>query len=296
MNESPALRNAATVILVRDRNDGSCEIFFMRRHHNQAFMGGAFVFPGGSLDDGDCHPALKEHLQGIGPEELPLRLQEPDLPESTALGLHLTAIREMFEEAGVLLAMDESGRVLDFREAERAGRFAAYRDALHRGEITLLDLAARESLCFLPGLLVPYAHWMTPEIESKRFDTRFFMARLPAGQQPIHDGDELTASVWMTPARALADHGAGRITLMPPTLKTVEELKAFRSTEEMLKAVSGRTILPILPQAFKAEDGGFGIKLPCDPEYSIDGYKLPTRPGETCRIVRRKGIWTTVTA
>lgn len=296
MNESPALRNAATVILVRDRNDASCEIFFMRRHLKQAFMGGAFVFPGGRLDGGDCHPALRNHITGTGLENLSRRLQEPALPESIARGLHLTAIREMFEEAGVLLAADSSGKIMNFRDVERAGRFAAYRNALHREEITLLDLAVRENLRFLPGLLAPYAHWITPEIESKRFDTRFFMARLPVGQKPIHDGDELTASAWMSPAQALADHEEGRIVLMPPTLKTVEELQAFRTAKELLQAVSRRTILPILPQAFKAEDGGFGIKLPFDPEYSIDDYKLPVRPGEPSRIVRRNGIWTTATA
>lgn len=295
MNDPPALRDAATVILVRDREEGPYEIFLMHRHRNQAFMGGTFVFPGGRLDDGDGHPALKEHLYGVTPEVLSQRLQEPTLSESTALGLHLTAIREMFEEASILLAVDVSGTVLNFRETETARRFAAYRDVLHRGEMTLMDLAVREGLRFALELLLPYAHWMTPEIESKRFDTRFFVARLPVGQRPTHDGFELTASVWMTPAQALAEHEAGRIVLMPPTLKTVEELKAFRTTNELFKAVSGRTIHPILPQVF-ATEGGFGVKLPFDPEYTIDAFKLPPRPGETSRIVSRNGIWETATA
>ncbi|MCK9230370.1 MAG: hypothetical protein M0Q23_07735 [Syntrophales bacterium] len=296
MSTLPALRNAATVILTRDRDDGSCEIFFMRRHHSQAFMSGAFVFPGGRLDGEDCHPALRRHIKGTGRENLSHRLQEPALPESIARGLHLAAIREMFEEAGVLLAADSSGSILDFRDVECNRRFTAYRDALHREEITLLDIAGRENIRFLPSLLLPYAHWMTPEVEPKRFDTRFFIARLPAGQHPSHDGNELTASAWMTPAQALSDHGASRIVLMPPTLKTVEELKAFKTTDELLQAVSRHTILPILPQAFETEDGGFGVKLPFDPEYSIDAYKLPIRPSEPSRIVCRNGIWRTATA
>jgi 8-oxo-dGTP pyrophosphatase MutT (NUDIX family) len=295
MGAIPELRPAATVILVRDRQGGPYEIFLMRRHRNQAFMGGAYVFPGGRLDEGDSHPDLLAHLHGLGPEALPERLQEPALPPETALGLHLTAIREMFEEAGVLLAVDASGAAVDFHAPETARRFAAYREVLHRGEMTLKDLAAREGLRFALDLLLPYAHWMTPEIESKRFDTRFFLARLPAGQRPVHDEAELTASVWMTPSQALAEHQAGRIVLMPPTLKTVEELAAHRTTEAIFKAVSGRAIPPILPQPF-TPGGEFGVKLPFDPEYTIDAFKLPPRPGETCRIVTCKGIWTTATA
>ena len=97
MGAIPELRPAATVILVRDRQGGPYEIFLMRRHRNQAFMGGAYVFPGGRLDEGDSHPDLLAHLHGLAPEALPERLQEPALPPETALGLHLTAIREMFE-------------------------------------------------------------------------------------------------------------------------------------------------------------------------------------------------------
>ena len=295
MHDPPALRNAATVILVRDRAEGPYEIFLMRRHRNQAFMGGAFVFPGGRLDDGDCHPALRDHLFGPAPEALLERLQEPMLPESSARGLHLAAVREMFEEAGVLFAVDISGTVLNFQEPETARRFAAYREILHRGEMTLLDLAVREGIRFALELLLPYAHWMTPEIESKRFDTRFFLARLPEGQKAVHDEAELMASVWMTPAQALAEHEAGRIVLMPPTLKTVEELRAFRTTDELFRAVAGRAIPPILPQVFTMGDE-FGVKLPFDPEYTLAAFKLPLRPGETSRIVSRKGIWATATA
>lgn len=295
MGAIPELRPAATVILLRDREGGPYEIFLMRRHRNQTFMGGAYVFPGGRLDEGDGHPDLRAHLHGFAPEALAGRLQEPALPSETALGLHLTAIREMFEEAGVLLAVDASGAAVDFHDPETARRFAAYREVLHRGEMTLRDLAVREGLRFALDLLLPYAHWMTPEIESKRFDTRFFIARLPEGQRPVHDEAELTASVWMTPSQALDEHQAGRIVLMPPTLKTVEELAAYRTTAALFDAVQGRAIPPILPQPFTPE-GEFGVKLPFDPEYTIEAFKLPPRPGETSRIVTCKGIWRTATA
>lgn len=289
------LRHAATVILVRDQEDCPFEIFFMRRGLNQSFMGGAYVFPGGGLDEGDCDPDLIQCFSPIGGDTdrfFSERLQEPDLEESIALGLHCAAIRETFEEAGVLLALDEVGRTPIFAGPESRGLYAGYRESLHKREMSLQELAARERLHYAPELLIPYAHWITPEIETKRFDTRFFLTLLPEGQNPVHDQSELTASVWMTAAEALSENAAGRIKLMPPTLKTVCELHAFRNTKELLEWVTQCSIQPILPQFFKTDQGGIGLRLPFDPDYSIIGFKLPPRTGEPTRLYIREGIWT----
>ena len=287
-------RDSATVILLRDRPGGPYEVFLMRRHRKQAFMGGAHVFPGGSLDDDDKDPGLAACTDGLSAADARRLLQEPALPELTAFGLFLAAIRETFEEAGVLLARDNAGRVVDLTDPATAARFAAYRLELHEGRLTLACIAEQEGIRYAPDLLVPYSHWITPTIEPRRFDTRFFLARLPGGQAAVHDRMELTESRWMTPALALAEHRAGRIVLMPPTLKTVEELQAFSTTEPLFAAARSRRIGTTLPEAFRTGDS-FGVRLPNDAEYTLGAFKQPPRPGETSRIVMQGGIWRTFT-
>jgi 8-oxo-dGTP pyrophosphatase MutT (NUDIX family) len=286
------LRDAATVILVRGLSDGPFELFLMRRHRNQAFMGGAFVFPGGRLDGADSDPGLGEWIGGLSPADARDRLQEPELSEAAALGLFMAAIRETFEEAGVLLARDEAGRPVDLADSATAVRYSACRTELHEGRLSLAELARREKIRFAPDLLAPYSHWITPTIEPRRFDTRFFLAALPEGQIPAHDRMELTESRWMTPATALAEHHAGRIVLMPPTLKTVEELNAFPSAGRLFAAARSRRMDPILPEAFRTAES-FGVLLPNDPEHTLSASGPPARPGETTRIVMEGGIWRT---
>jgi len=285
-----AVRDAATVILLRDRTEGPYEVFLMRRHRDQVFMGGAYVFPGGRLDHADADPKLAACIGGFCAADAKRLLQETDLPEATALGLFVAAIRETFEEAGVLLARDTAGRLVDLADPETAARFSTYRLELHEERLTLAELVRREGLIFAPDLLIPYSHWITPEIESRRFNTRFFLARLPEGQVPVHDRMELTESSWMTPAFALTENEAGRIILMPPTLKTIEELLSFSNTTQLFAAARSQRIRTILPEAFRTPDG-FGIRLPHDSEYTLNVGKQPSHPGGSTRIVMEGGIW-----
>jgi 8-oxo-dGTP pyrophosphatase MutT (NUDIX family) len=287
-----APRDAATVILLRDRAERPYEVFLMRRHWDQAFMGGAYVFPGGRLDDTDADPELAACIGGFSAADAKRLLQEMDLPEATALGLFVAAIRETFEEAGVLLARDAYGSLVDLSDPETAARFSCYRLELHEGRLTLAELVRRERLIFAPDHLIPYSHWITPEIESRRFNTRFFLARLPEGQVPDHDRMELTESSWMTPAFALAEHEAGRIVLMPPTIKTIEELLSFPNTAQLFAAARLQRIWTILPEAFRTADG-FGIRLPHDSEYTLAACKQRPHPGGSTRIVMEGGIWKT---
>ncbi|MCE5263140.1 MAG: NUDIX hydrolase [Deltaproteobacteria bacterium] len=287
-------RDAATVILLRECGEGPYELFLMRRGRNQAFMGGAYVFPGGRLDEADADPELMTCLGGFRAADARRLLQEPDLTDAVALGLFVAAIRETFEEAGVLLARDSDGNTVDLSAPERADRFAGYRLELHEKRMTLQEMARKEELCFAPDLLMPYAHWITPQVETRRFDTRFFLAKLPAGQEPVHDRIELTDSRWTTPDLALAEHAAGRIVLMPPTLKTVEELWTFPDAEGLMAATRSKPIPTILPDAFLTTDG-FGIILPHDSEYSLPGRRPEPRPAGSTRIVLEGGIWRTRT-
>lgn len=286
-------RAAATVILLRDQADGPYEVFLMRRGRNQAFMGGAYVFPGGSLDQADTDPELAVCIGGLDAADARRLLQETDLPDVAALGLFVAAIRETFEEAGVLLARDLDGNTVDLSAPETAARFAGYRPELHESRMSLAELARREGLLYAPDLLTPYSHWITPQIESRRFDTRFFLARLPEGQAPAHDRMELTDSRWLSPAFALAEHAAGRIVLMPPTLKTVEEMLAFPDIGQLFAAARSQPIPTILPDAFWTA-GSFGIRLPHDSEYTLAAAQ-PYHPGGSTRIVMEDGIWKTKT-
>jgi 8-oxo-dGTP pyrophosphatase MutT (NUDIX family) len=258
-------------------------------------MGSAYVFPGGRLDKADTGRQLTAYSQGLAAEEAVATLNEPDLDHDLALGLFFAAIRETFEEAGVLLAVPASGGVLDFKDQETGSRFETYRRKIHDQEMTLKDLAEEEELVYALDLLTPYSHWITPDIESKRFDTRFLLARMPKNQAPIHDSIEMTESLWVSPAKALAGFEAGEILLMPPTLKTIEELAEFSSLDQLFTSASTKEIYPILPQGEAGPDGVI-LKLPRDPEYSIEGYKQPARPEEKTRIVNLNGKWRTMRA
>ena len=286
------LPDASTVILIRKREAAPSpfELFLMKRHRQQTFMGGAFVFPGGRLDDADCDPLLASHAHGMTAEEARIRLNEPELPAEKALGLFFAALRETFEEAGVFLGESDSGEVITQRDTEQASRCDAYRHQIHRGEISLREVAEREAIHYRLDLLTPYAHWITPAIEGKRFDTRFFLARIPEGQVPEHDAIEMTESLWISPAEALALQKRGELLLMPPTLKTVEELTAYSSIDELYAATAQRTIQPILPQVFQTADA-FGVKLPHDVDYTIEEYKQTPRSDEPSRIVMMDGRW-----
>lgn len=285
--------DAATVILARDQEGGPFEVFIMRRNKKQEFMGGAFVFPGGQLDEADCDPHLAGCAKGLSAEEAKLGLNEPDLPNHKVIGLFFTAVRETFEEAGMLLAAHQSGAEVDFSDSEIHKRFQASRRDLHGGRISLEELAERENIQFTLDLIRPYAHWITPDVQPKRFDTRFLLARLPKGQIPVHDSIEMIESLWITPRDALSESEAGKILLMPPTLKIMEELCEFSSVDELFSAAASREIQPILPQPF-SEGDTFGLKLPHDSEYSIEEFKQPHRPQETSRIVMIDGRWKTV--
>jgi 8-oxo-dGTP pyrophosphatase MutT (NUDIX family) len=279
-------KDSATVILVRQAHRKALEVFLARRHVNQSFMAGAFVFPGGRLEAADADFALTKHIStkdDFHPQSL---LQDNSLIKKMALSFFICAIRETFEETGVLFARTKSGYSIDFGNAIIKSRFAAYRQSLNLGNITLTEIARQEELILMPELLVPYSHWITPEIAPKRFSTRFFLAELPQGHSATTDRDELTSSLWVTPHDALQMHTAGKITLMPPTLKTIEEMANFISLDELFVAARYRSIYPIMPQPMKD-----GLKLPHDPEYSIERYKQPVRPGEHSRFLFVEGKW-----
>src|SRR5712691_43487 len=212
-------RPAATVVVLRDGSAGP-EAFMVRRHEGTAFMGGAHVFPGGRVDAAD-HEGNSEWCDGIPQAEAQLNT----LSGAEAVAYHVAAARELFEEAGVLLARDTSGAFVSLAGADDHARFTHARDEVHDGKATLRAVVEREQLRLALDALILFAHWVTPPIDTRQFDTRFFMTRVPPHQTPAHDDSETTHSLWARPADAIAQAERDEIVLPPPTWSTLREIE-----------------------------------------------------------------------
>ena len=231
----------------------------VRRHADTAFMGGAHVFPGGRVD-----PADYDADEGWcdGPEHAARQL--PELEPAVAAAYHIAAARELFEEAGVLLARDRDRQFVALAGAADHERFKQYRTAVHGHATTLRAAIERERLRLALDALVLFAHWVTPPIDTRQFDTRFFMTRVPPHQAPAHDETETTHSVWMTPAAAIAQSQRGDIVLPPPTWSTIRELEPFASVDAALDWAARRRVVSRQPLLLE-QDGRRMLLAPGDP-------------------------------
>jgi len=238
--EVPTPRDAATVILLRDGSAG-LQVYLIRRVSSMAFAAGATVFPGGSVDLRDAH--LPDRYWNGPP---PTAWTGPlNADEDLARALVCAAVRETFEESGVVLAGPTPDSVVD---DARADEWETDRLALIDRSLAFAELLERRSLVMRADLLRPWAHWITPEIETRRFDTRFFVAALPAGQRTRDVGGEADRVFWMSPGDAVAAAQRGEISLMPPTLATLTELSSYDSVDAVLRATDKREVRPILPK------------------------------------------------
>jgi 8-oxo-dGTP pyrophosphatase MutT (NUDIX family) len=262
------VKPAATVLLVRDADAGGVEVFMLRRTFNAAFASGMFVFPGGKVDDVDGVDEIAELCDGL-----------TDAHASSLLGIAngglaywVACIRECFEEAGVLLARHETtGDVVRFDDESTAQRFEVERENIHDGSVALLDLCKREGLRLTTDDIHYVSHWITPMGEKRRFDTRFFIARAPQAQEPLHDDGETIESFWISPQEAIERAHERDLMLMPPTKANIEFLLPFKTADEVLAAAAQvgmpQTILPKLK--IDADGRVVGIAMPGDPEYAV---------------------------
>jgi 8-oxo-dGTP pyrophosphatase MutT (NUDIX family) len=251
-------RPAATVVVLRDSASGP-EVFMVRRHADTAFMGGAHVFPGGRVDEAD-----RDGDEGWCDGIAHAARQLPDLPPPDAVAYHVAAARELFEEAGVLLARNGGGEFVSLAGAQDHERLKRDRPAVHDGKTTLRAVIERERLRLALDTLVLFAHWVTPPIDTRQFDTRFFMTRVPPHQTPAHDDTETTHSIWMTPADAIARSLEGEIVLPPPTWSTIRELEPFTSVEDALAWARRRRVVSRQPLLLE-QDGVRMLLAPGDP-------------------------------
>ncbi|WP_137896660.1 NUDIX hydrolase [Ramlibacter sp. 2FC] len=258
-------RPAATVVLLRDGAQG-LEAFLLRRHGASDVLGGVYVFPGGKLDAADSGPALAARLDQE-PEALHAALGEPDTDAGMAAGLFVAALREAFEECGVLFAESAAGHAVDTARAA-----ALLREGLSFGEL-LAGLALR----LQTRALLPWSRWITPRqpsITNKRFDTRFFVAALPPGQTAQHDDHETTDSVWLAPRAALEQYRDGQIDMIAPQIMSLAHLARHASVASVLEAARLRPPPLIEPQPFE-EDGMRVICYPGDPRHPVRERALP---------------------
>ena len=259
--ERPA-RDAASLVLLRDGSAG-LEVLLLRRHADSRVMGGVHVFPGGKLDPADCSPDALAALDREA-EALPARLDEPGLSPAQAAGLHIAALREAFEEAGLLLAEGADAQV---RQA-LADRQAA-------GE-ALADGMAALGLRWQASAILPWSRWITPRhpAAGAAFDTRFFLARLPAGQEARHDGYETTEAVWLAPRQALALHADHQLELVPPQLLSLAKLARHADVASAWNEALVARPPRIQPEASDV-DGERLLCLPGDPLHSVRERALP---------------------
>jgi 8-oxo-dGTP pyrophosphatase MutT (NUDIX family) len=294
-------RDAATIMLVRDaafEGSPALEVCMLQRHLNSDFVGGAYVFPGGKVDDEDRTPAAEEACALRSDAEASAMLGI----ESGGLAFWVAALRECFEEAGVLLAYrgDESeegdGALLEAHDADIRHRLAAMRVALNAGEVRFLDACRNEGLRLATDRVHYFSHWITPEPAPKRYDTRFFVAAVPPGQVPIHDDYETVDTVWVRPDDALARAKAGEFDLIFPTMKNLEAISRFATSGDLLAAAAAVERVPTVLPRVVSDERGFRILLPGDPGYDEAVGEAPDggrgramTPSEVGAIVRTIG-------
>jgi 8-oxo-dGTP pyrophosphatase MutT (NUDIX family) len=239
-------RPASTVIVVRDGPNGRPELFMVRRDPNSRFAADAFVFPGGAVQEDDRLPGGAPPCSGLTIEDakrrLTMRGSEPPADDGLGLALHLAAVRELFEEAGILLARDLTRGGSAVLAPETCERLAALRPSIQERHRTLAETALDLDLELAPEELIYFSHWITPEASPRRFDTRFFMVEDRPGQTASHCGVETIDGAWVTPAETLARFGRGEITLVSVTEDHLRLLDTFGSAADLLAFARTKSI------------------------------------------------------
>lgn len=241
---------ASSILLIRDGDDG-LEVFMVTRHHQIDFASGAMVFPGGKVDPADSD------------DDARAACRDADAFDDRELAFRVSAIREAFEETGVLLATDTDGHELP--EDRCRALKDEYALAVEKGEITIGALAKKEGLVFDPSALTPFAYWITPAVLAKRFDTPFYMAEIPAAQSDLaeHDGGEAVESVWIDPSEAVRLADEGKVTMVFATRLNLIKLAKASTVAEALEQAAGQVPVQVTPRVY-AEGGRRKIDIPVE--------------------------------
>jgi 8-oxo-dGTP pyrophosphatase MutT (NUDIX family) len=262
---------ASTVILLRDRAQGAPELLMLERHARSEFLPDMYVFPGGRVEEGDF--ALSDRVSGLTERGAAALLTTVD-PDH-AMGFVVAAIRETWEESGILLASRRGEETLI--AADRAAELSRHRLEVQDGKRAFRDLIESEDLLLAADRLAVQGHWITPENAPRRFDTLFFATLAPPGQRADADGVENTHHVWTTPEDALELGREGKRQIIFPTACTLETLVGFHSAEAALAAARARPVIPVLPVLVE-QDGETRLAIPEEAGYPTS-YQVMGRKG-----------------
>ena len=243
-------RQAATVLLLRDGGAG-LEVYLQRRTNGMPFAGGMTAYPGGGVDDRDGDVDIA--WTGPTPEQWGTAF---GCDARIARELVCAAVRETFEEAGVLLAGPDAASVVPDVSGDD---WEEQRQALLSRELSLSELLAGRGLALRSDLLRPFAHWITPPVEPRRYDTKFFAAALPVGQDARHVSGEADEASWLPPSAALAEFSAGTRPMLPPTIHTLSQLEPFPDVAAALAGSPPEPLRPISPIFVEEPDGRWAV-------------------------------------
>ncbi len=262
---------AATVMLLQD-GPVSPRVLMLKRHSRSKVLPELYVFPGGRVDAGDA--TLASRLTGFSPDRL------TDVEPELAASFFVAAIRETFEEAGILLARRRGDSEL--LDAETLRPLLALRHDLQSGRTSFGDFVGHEDLVLAADLLAVHAHWITPEVVPRRFDTVFFTACAPAGHLAHHDGVEASAHVWIRPEDALAELARGERQIIFPTACNLETLAGFPSCDDVLEASRARRVVTVMP-VLEEDEGGKALVIPATAGYRTTRERLGGLPRKLYR-------------
>lgn len=266
---------AATLILTR-QYDGELQVYLLKRSSKSAFMAGSFVFPGGRVDPNDRKDDIWIRHVDMSSEDIAERFGE-DVNETSILSFGVSVIRETLEEAGVFLAHRRHPAIDDIR------RICKLRLSDKLSKDWFIDLVVAERWILNLSQLMPLSHWITPVLMPYRFDTRFYLAAVPEGQECCPDARETVEGLWLSPLKALNGNLAGTIPLSPPTLVTLHGLLNVNTIEELQPATAHRKWgRPIMPRLVPVT-GGAVIVEPWDPEYGQE--EIDIRPDKLAAAV-----------
>ena len=260
MAENLVPRPAATVLTLREAPNGY-EILMLRRNARSEFMAGVFVFPGGAVDVTDARASVYGLDDEVASQRLGL--------EAGGLAYYVASLRELFEEAGLLIVCDDEGEERRFTSPEELSRLASYRRALNARETTLSEVLRSENVRLDLRDISYLAHWITPVGPPRRYDTRFFVALAPEGQPATHDANETVADRWMRPADALSAQRRGEFDMVPPTIRNLEAIAHFSTSREVLDFARSLGPIAAIQPRLVERDGAMVIVIPGDEGFDI---------------------------